>query len=87
MAWENDWEKTRKWGRLKYSLLHGFSFAILFSILMFAWDSFDGKEFSLGETAFMMFWNFILMGLIYYFLLWPHSERRYKKKKHAEHQP
>jgi Na+/glutamate symporter len=81
MAWENDWEKTRKWGRLKYSILHGFSFSLLISLAMLALDVYDHKEVSLVNTVIFMLLNLIGWGSIEYFLIWPLSERHYKKKK------
>lgn len=82
MAWENEWEKTRKWGRLKYSILHGFSFAILFSLIMLAWDAFEHKV-SFRHTAILTLLNFIAMSLIQYLILWPLNERYYKKRKQS----
>ena len=83
MAWENDWEKTRKWGRLKYSILHGFSFALLISFVMLALDVYNHKEISLVNAAIFMLLNLIGWGSIEYFLIWPLSERHYKKKNQS----
>lgn len=80
MAWENDWEKTRKWGRLKYSILHGFSFALLISFVMLALDVYNHK-YSLVNAAIFMLLNLICWGSIEYFLIWPSSERQFKKRK------
>ena len=74
------WEESRKMGRLKYSVLHGFSFAILFSLMMLAWDAFENK-ISLRHTTILMLLNFIVWGVIEYFLIWPLSEKHYQKKK------
>lgn len=77
------WEEAQKTGRLKYSLIQAFSFAIIFSVIMLVWNAYDGKEFSWRETAFMMFWNFIGMSMMQYFFLWPLNERQYKKRKQS----
>jgi hypothetical protein len=77
------WEAARKMGRFKYSTIQGFSFAILLSLILFAWNAFDGKAFSWQETAFMMFWNFVGMSIMQYLLLWPLNERHYKNRKQS----
>jgi hypothetical protein len=73
--------KLESGGRLKYSILHGFSFSLLISLAMLALDVYDHKEVSLVNTVIFMLLNLIGWGSIEYFLIWPLSERHYKKKK------
>ena len=80
MAADLRWEKARKIGRFKYSAIQALGFALLCSLIMIAWNAYDGNEFSWQQTAFMMFWNFVFMGMIQYFFLWALNEKRYHNR-------
>jgi hypothetical protein len=75
--------KLESGGRLKYSILHGFSFSLLISLAMLALAVYNHKEVSLVNTAIFMLLNLIGWGSTEYFLIWPISERQFKKRKQS----
>ncbi|MGM0636025.1 MAG: hypothetical protein ACQESK_08155 [Bacteroidota bacterium] len=79
----NDWQETRKMGKTKYCLTYGFGFGLLLfffaiSIDYFIEDSVDHIIYNLN-TLIYFFASIIIGFIVYRFLVWPVSEKLYRK--------
>jgi len=79
-----DWEQTRKKGRIKYSLVQGLIFALVFTLLKerkIIWECLTGINTDIISVFTEFIW--ILMGSIlgYYIIVWWFRERLYRNEK------
>ena len=80
----NEWEKSRKKGRLKYALIQGVIFAIVATLIMdraVIWNLVKGNETDVSILFIDFLWLFIGATIGFYFLVWWLKERLYKKEK------
>ena len=80
----DNWEKTRKEGRFKYSLIQGSILALVFTLIKernIVWEILIGvnTNFTFIFTEFI--WHLIGSVLGYYTIVWWYRERFYKKEK------
>ncbi len=77
-----NWEITRKKGRLLYALTEGSIFGFIIALFTFFGDLFNLTGETLNMAWFLYFMYAIPLGIIgYYLLFWPLNEYYYRKIK------
>lgn len=77
---QKDWNYSNKMGRAKWSLIYGFSFALVFSMLSEVFHFFN-NEFVLLEFLKTFGLGVLVATSFNYFLFWHYNKWRYKKAK------
>ena len=78
------WEKSKKQGRLKYSILQGFLFAIVVTIIKdrnLIWETLTGNSNELQIISINFLWLLLGATIGYYSIVWWWKEKLYKKEQ------
>ncbi len=84
MNFIESWEKSRKQGRVKYSVIQGFIFAVVVTLIKdrnLIWEMLKGGDNHMQTLLINFFWIFLVATIGYYTILWWWKEKLYKKEQ------
>ncbi len=78
------WEKSRKQGRLKYSIIQGLIFGVIVTLIKdrnLIWDTLKGNYNEIQAIFVNFSWLFLGATIGYYIIVWWWKEKLYKKEQ------